>query len=224
MRLPDAGRLGESNLPHACWWILPGVLTYRELSWRDSNRNLKVGYLICLLLGIRFQSSSPTKETSVQQRCGVSGIDLLNRGCAGKLVAYTGNESAHPDRRALHIAHADRRLRHGDRHRGLRLGNLSLRAGGPMWRRCMHSNRRRLGPDGWSGAIAGVVLGDAPCRALRLTIPECRALLPATHRWYLLLPVAAVVESRPAPARYVQAGKRHRKAPASRITTPAAFV
>ena len=63
MRLPDAGRLPGSNLPHAGLGIVSGMPTYRELSCWDSSRNVKLGYLICLLPQNSFSIVKPDERT-----------------------------------------------------------------------------------------------------------------------------------------------------------------
>ncbi len=147
---------------------------------------------------------------------------MLNRLRARKRVTHATDESTYLDRRCFQIAHADRRLRHG--RLGLKRDTSSLRTGGLILRSSRSSRRhRRLSSDGLGGAIGGSVSGDAPRRPLRLTVPQLRAFLTATHRGYLLLQVATWVELRLVPVPNVRADKRHRKVPASRIATPEAF-
>src|ERR1019366_5081897 len=159
----------------------------------------------------------------VQQRCGISGIYLLNRGGARKLVAPAADGSAHPDGRVFEIANADRGVREFGRRRGRRLDTPSLRVAGRALRYGPYGmGCRGLVPESVRPAIARHALRNRPSRPLRLTVLQLRALLAATHRRCLLLPAATWVGSRLARVPYVRAGKRHRKAPAGRITTPEA--
>src|ERR1019366_1883682 len=127
------------------------------------------------------------EESCVQQRGGVSGVHLLNRLRARKRVTHATDESAYLDRRCFQIAHADRRLRHGTRRRGLRRDTSSLRTGGGLKSLSSRSSQRhgQLSSGGLGGAIGEGVLWDAPHRPLHLTVPQLRAFLTATHRGYL---------------------------------------